>query len=86
LVDAYVKRRDRPPAGSIPEALDSFRAEVRFYQEIAPAIDVRVPACYEAQVNDDGTVLVLEDFVRLAARRRSGCRCGCPVRNAPKLG
>jgi hypothetical protein len=41
-----VKRRGRPGAGSITEALDSFRSEVRFYQEIAPVAGVRVPACY----------------------------------------
>jgi hypothetical protein len=35
---------------------------VRFYQEIAPAIDVRVPACYDAQVTDEGTALMLEDL------------------------
>jgi hypothetical protein len=54
----YVKRRARPAPGSITEALDSFRAEVRFYREIAPVLDIRVPACYETE----GTVLVLEDL------------------------
>jgi len=39
-----------------------FRCEVRFYQEIAPAIGVRVPACYRAEVTDDGTLLELEDL------------------------
>src|SRR5215471_15037588 len=59
----HVKRRGRPAPGSIPEALDSFRAEVRFYREIAPVLDVRVPACYRAEDTDEGTVLVLEDLV-----------------------
>jgi hypothetical protein len=58
----YVKRRDRPVRGSITEALDSFQAEVRFYREIAPVIGIRVPACYAAQVTDEGTALVLEDL------------------------
>ena len=58
----HVKRRSRPAPGSITEALDSFQAEVRFYQEIAPVIGVRVPACYQAESTDDGTVLVLEDL------------------------
>jgi hypothetical protein len=58
----HVKRRGRPAPGSITEALDSFRAEVRFYREIAPVIDVRVPACYRSEDADDGTVLVLEDL------------------------
>ena len=58
----FVKRRDPPTPGSIPEALDSFQAEVRFYLEVAPVIGVRVPACYEAQATDQGTALVLEDL------------------------
>ncbi len=58
----HVKRRDRPGPGSITEALDSFRAEVRFYREIAPVVGVRVPACYRADAADEGTVLVLEDL------------------------
>jgi hypothetical protein len=44
----YVKRRGRPAPGSIPEVLDIFRAEVRFYLQIAPVAGVRVPACYRA--------------------------------------
>jgi Phosphotransferase enzyme family len=58
----YVKQRGRPSQGSITEALDSFRAEVRFYREIAPVAGVRVPACYRAEDTDEGTVLVLEDL------------------------
>jgi len=57
-----VKRRARPAPGSISEALDSFRAEVRFYREIAPVVGVRVPACYQAEDTGEGTVLVLEDL------------------------
>lgn len=58
----HVKRRDRPEPGSISAALDSFRAEVRFYREIAPVVGVRVPVCYQAEEADEGTVLVLEDL------------------------
>ena len=57
-----VKRRARPAPGSISAALDSFRAEVWFYREIAPVIGVRVPACYQAEDTGEGTVLVLEDL------------------------
>ena len=64
----YVKRRDRPVPGSISDALDSFRAEVRFYREVAPVIGVRVPDCYPAEETGEGTVLVLEDL----AEWRSG--------------
>lgn len=39
-----------------------FRCEVRFYQEIAPVIGMRVPACYRAEATDDGTLLELEDL------------------------
>jgi hypothetical protein len=39
-----------------------FRSEVRFYREIAPAVGVRVPACYRAEDTAEGTLLVLEDF------------------------
>jgi hypothetical protein len=42
-VSHYVKRRNPPAPGSITAALDSFRAEVRFYREIAPVVGVRVP-------------------------------------------
>lgn len=58
----FVKRRGQPAPGSIPAALDIFRSEVRFYREIAPVAGVRVPACYRAEANDDGTLLVLEDL------------------------
>jgi hypothetical protein len=58
----YVKRRGRPAFGSIPQVLDIFRAEVRFYREIAPSVGVRVPACYQAEDTEDGTLLVLEDL------------------------
>lgn len=58
----FVKRRGVPAAGSIPEALDMFRAEVRFYREVAPVVGVRVPVCYRAEEGPEGTVLELEDL------------------------
>ncbi len=55
-----------------------FRCEVRFYQEIAPVVGVRVPACYRAEATDDGTLLELEDL--------SSWRAGAdPVRAAEVL-
>jgi len=39
-----------------------FRAEVRFYREIAPVVGVRVPACYQAEATEAGTSLVLENL------------------------
>jgi Phosphotransferase enzyme family len=61
-VPEFVKRRGVPAPGSIPQALDIFRCEVRFYREIAPEIGVRVPVCFRAEISDDGTLLVLEDL------------------------
>jgi aminoglycoside phosphotransferase (APT) family kinase protein len=58
----FVKRRGLPVLGSIPYTLDIFRSEVRFYREIAAEAGVRVPACYAAEITDDGTLLVLEDL------------------------
>lgn len=60
----YVKRRSWPEPGSIPDVLDMFRCELRFYKEIAPVVGVRVPACYQAEETDEGTLLVLEDLSR----------------------
>jgi hypothetical protein len=57
-----VKRRGRPEPGSIAEALDIFSSEVRFYRQIAPEAGVRVPDCYLAADEPDGTLLVLEDL------------------------
>ncbi|MGY4767685.1 hypothetical protein ACXC9Q_12280 [Kribbella sp. CWNU-51] len=58
----HVKRREPAAAGSIPAVLKMFESEVRFYREIAPVVGVRVPACYQAEENADGTLLVLEDL------------------------
>jgi hypothetical protein len=48
--------------GSIPDVLNMFESEVRFYREIAPVVGVRVPDCYEAESGPEGTLLVLEDL------------------------
>lgn len=58
----HVKRRSWPEPGSIPDVLDMFRCEVRFYREIAPVAGVRVPACYQVEETAEGTLLVLEDL------------------------
>ena len=58
----FVKRRGVPAPGSIPAALDIFRSEIRFYTEIAPVMNIRVPLCYHAEEDEDGTLLVLEDL------------------------
>jgi Phosphotransferase enzyme family len=61
-VPPFVKRRPPAVPGSIPDVLGMFTGEVRFYREIAPLLGVRVPACYTAEDNADGTLLVLEDL------------------------
>ncbi|MET7278433.1 phosphotransferase [Kribbella sp. NPDC005582] len=58
----YIKRRSPAVPGSIAAALGMAEAEVRFYREIAPEIGVRVPACYRAELNDEGSLLELEDL------------------------
>jgi len=59
----FVKHRPAPVVGSIPHMLQSFRAEVRFYREIAPVVGIRVPACHGAhEVTDGETRLELEDL------------------------
>ncbi|MEQ7009769.1 phosphotransferase [Actinopolymorpha sp. B17G11] len=61
-MSGFVKRRDPPVPGSIPDALQVFEAEVRFYREVAPVVGVRTPACFEAEAGPAGTRLVLEDL------------------------
>lgn len=61
-MERFVKRREPARPGSIPDVLGMFVAEVRFYREVAPHIDLRVPACLEAHAGPQGTVLVLEDL------------------------
>lgn len=62
---AHVKRREPATPGSIPDRLQMFAREVRFYQELASFVGVRVPGCFRAEVLDDGsTLLELEDLSR----------------------
>ncbi|MER7246839.1 phosphotransferase [Kribbella sp. NPDC000426] len=58
----YIKRREPAVPGSIPDVLQMFESEVRFYREIAPVVGVRVPECYQSESGTDGTLLVLEDL------------------------
>lgn len=58
----FVKQRAHPPAGSIPQLLDMFGREVRFYREVAPEVGVRVPAVHAAVEEADGYRLELEDL------------------------
>ena len=44
----FTKRREAARPGSIPDVLQMFSREVRFYRELASEVTVRVPACYLA--------------------------------------
>ncbi|MGC4943012.1 phosphotransferase family protein [Kribbella sp. DT2] len=58
----FTKRREAAAPGSIPDRLQTFTREVRFYREIGPAVGVRVPACFHAEEVDGATHLELEDL------------------------
>ncbi|MGN6333693.1 MAG: phosphotransferase family protein [Motilibacteraceae bacterium] len=58
----FVKRRDPAPPGSIPDVLQMFVSEVRFYREVASHVGVRVPVCFRAEERDGATLLELEDL------------------------
>jgi hypothetical protein len=53
-----------PQSRSTAKALRLFEREVRFYQEIAGTVDIRIPACYLADIDLDTCdfVLLLEDL------------------------
>jgi len=63
----FVKEREPARPGTIPDVLQMFTREVRFYREVAPYVGVRVPACHLAEEHDGATRLELED---LSAWRR----------------
>jgi hypothetical protein len=58
----FTKRREPAAPGSIPDRLQMFRREVRFYRKIGPAVGVRVPACFLAEEDNGATHLELEDL------------------------
>ncbi len=62
MSEPFIKRRAQPVPGSIPDVLQMFAAEVRFYREIAPVVGVRVPACLKAEEDAGATLLVLENL------------------------
>lgn len=58
----FTKRRAAAIPGSIPDVLEMFTREVRFYREVAAYLGVRTPACYRAEEHDGATHLELEDL------------------------
>src|SRR5262245_18102108 len=61
-VTTFTKRREAARPGSIPDVLQMFHRDVRFYREVAPYVGVRTPACYIAEERDGATHLELEDL------------------------
>jgi Ser/Thr protein kinase RdoA (MazF antagonist) len=64
VTEPFTKRREPAAPGSIPDVLGMFVNEVRFYREVAPLVEVRVPACFTAQEENGATLLELEDLSR----------------------
>lgn len=62
MSEPFVKQRAPAAAGSIPDVLQMFVNEVRFYRELAPIVGVRVPECISAEEDRGATRLVLEDL------------------------
>lgn len=62
-------------------ALRNYEREVKFYNEVAPTVDIRVPRCYHAEWNaiDGDFVIVLED---LAPAAQGDQILGCSVEHA----
>lgn len=62
-------------------ALRNYEREVKFYNEVAPTIDIRVPRCYHANWNasDGDFVIVLED---LAPAAQGDQIAGCSIEHA----
>ncbi len=58
----FTKHRDAARPGSIPDLLEMFPREVRFYREVAPDVGVRVPVCHLAEEHEGATHLELEDL------------------------
>ena len=65
-----------------------YRAEVAFYDRIAPTVDVPVPRCFASRISDDGTVfaLLLEDLAPAQQGDQiAGCSLDVVVRGAAAL-
>ncbi len=67
-----------PTSRATAMALRSYEREVKFYNEIAPTVDIHVPRCYHAdwQEADHDFVIVLED---LAPQEQGNQVLGCSI-------
>ncbi|WP_051341860.1 phosphotransferase [Pseudonocardia spinosispora] len=69
---------DSPQSRAAGRSETNYLREVRFYQEVAPRVAARVPACHHAEIDTNGTefVLLLED---LSPARPGNQLTGCSV-------
>jgi Ser/Thr protein kinase RdoA (MazF antagonist) len=70
--DSVVVKIANPDYASGP---NHYRREVRFYRDLASEIDLAIPRCFHAAMNEDATrfVLVLEDLTGRAEHMLDGC-------------
>lgn len=69
-----------PNPGEREMMAGAYRAEVRFYQQVAATVAVRAPYCHHAEIDDDGDfVLLMEDLAPAAAGDQIA---GCSVEQA----
>ncbi len=62
MSDPFIKRREPATPGSIPDVLQMFVNEVRFYREVAPVVGIRVPECLTAEEDAGATLWALENL------------------------
>ena len=61
--DSVLVKLPPPNAGEREMMAGAYRAEIRFYQQIASTVAVRTPYCHHAEIDDSGDfVLVMEDL------------------------
>lgn len=72
---------ENPTSRGTAAMLGLYAKEVRFYREVAPLLDVRVPAVYAAELSEDGASFILL-FEDLAPERGGNQLAGCSIEDA----
>ncbi|MGQ7829819.1 phosphotransferase family protein [Altererythrobacter sp. Z27] len=70
-----------PTSRGTAAMLGLYAKEVRFYRDVAPQLEVRVPATYAAEVSEDGGSFILL-FEDLAPQRGGNQLEGCSIEDA----
>ncbi len=66
-----------PESRAAAKAFRTYEREVRFYQEIAETVDIRIPACYLADIDlDTGDYVLLLEDLRPAVQGDQLAGCG----------